>query len=358
MSFANRTRFPRGGSQQWLDAQVGPILRTELFGPPPVSGPVVNEAASTGVTFTSVGPYRVATFNSNGTLVVVQGGEFEYLVVAGGGPGGSVDEGFAGGGGGGAGGVLQGTATFSAETYNIAVGLGGVPAIGAGTNGGDSSITGTNAPPAAIGGGRGGSEESNPSTSGGSGGGGAFSNTAGTSQAGSPGTAGQGFAGGNCDDGPGAGGGGAGGPGDSTTFNTYGEGGIGVLSDITGTPTYYGGGGAGAAPSFDVQPAIQGGLGGGGNAPQTFGDVVARAGLPGTDGLGGGGGGSSGVALGGAGGRGVVIVRWIPGSTDPGPSPTLNYWNGTAFVPGVLKRWNGTAWVTHTLKRWNGTAWA
>lgn len=54
--------------------------------------------------------------------------------------------------------------------------------------------------------------------------------------------------------------------------------------------------------------------------------------------------------------RAVVGIIVEPPASPP-PSVSLNYWNGTAFVPGVLKRWNGTAWVTHTLKRWNGTAW-
>lgn len=37
-------------------------------------------------------------------------------------------------------------------------------------------------------------------------------------------------------------------------------------------------------------------------------------------------------------------------------SVTINVWNGSAFVPGVLKRWNGSAFVDVDLKRWNGSA--
>ena len=38
------------------------------------------------------------------------------------------------------------------------------------------------------------------------------------------------------------------------------------------------------------------------------------------------------------------------------PSP-IKYWDGTAWVTGILKSWNGSAWVTAALQYWNGSAW-
>ncbi len=36
----------------------------------------------------------------------------------------------------------------------------------------------------------------------------------------------------------------------------------------------------------------------------------------------------------------------------------INYYNGSTFVQGVLKRWDGSTWVDeHNMKRWNGSAW-
>lgn len=59
----------------------------DYVAPPPSGGPSVDEASSTGATFSTTGSYRVATFTGAGTLVVDGGGSFEYLLVAGGGGG-------------------------------------------------------------------------------------------------------------------------------------------------------------------------------------------------------------------------------------------------------------------------------
>lgn len=44
----------------------------------------------------------------------------------------------------------------------------------------------------------------------------------------------------------------------------------------------------------------------------------------------------------------------------PPPAPAgLRYFNGSVFLPGVLKRWNSltSTWETKPLKRWNGASW-
>jgi hypothetical protein len=101
----------------------------------------------------------------------------------------------------------------------------------------------------------------------------------------------------------GGGGGGAGGVGGNGSSQVAGNGGIGLLSSISGTPTYYGGGGGGGCVAGFSYTGGTGGAGGGGNGSN--GTSAAAAGTVNTGG-GGGGGGTSGNA----GGRGVVIVRY------------------------------------------------
>jgi hypothetical protein len=81
------------------------------------------------------------------------------------------------------------------------------------------------------------------------------------------------------------------------------KGGIGVQTNITGTPTYYAGGGS--TSGFQTDSGVTGGLGGGGtgrNAPGTPSGAAPSNGTTNT----GGGGGSS-----GNGGSGIVIVRYV-----------------------------------------------
>lgn len=236
----------------------------------------------------------------------------EYLVVAGG-AGGSLSNFATGGGAGGAGGYrssVSGESSgggASAESpitvsvgseYPITIGAGGASS----TNGSNSSLSGIII---SLGGGRGAGFNQHGASSGGSGGGGAYN-----SQPGGAGTAGQGYAGGLSDTGSGGGGGGAGAVGgNGSSLRIGGDGGVGVQSNITGTPTYRAGGGGGGATSGYATPAVggTGGLGGGGNGGS------ATAGFPGTANTGGGGGGPIGdsVSLGGAGGSGVVIIRYL-----------------------------------------------
>ena len=84
-----------------------------------------------------------------------------------------------------------------------------------------------------------------------------------------------------------------------TTPTKSGSGGEGGLTSITGSAVYYGGGGGGG--SFGGTPG-RGGIGGGGNGGITNGQS-------GTAGLGGGGGGTN-TGTSGAGGAGVVIIRY------------------------------------------------
>jgi len=231
----------------------------------------------------------------------------EYLVVAGGGAGGNGENSLNNGGGGGAGGLLtaSGFAVSTGSAITVTVGAGGSLNT-SGSNSTVSTIT-------TIGGGRAGGGLGNYSAqNGGSGGGGAASTRTTGGKGVYPGSsylsqARQGYDGGNARGSApyhGGGGGGAGGAGAST--GEEGDGGIGVLSSITGTATYYaGGGGAGA----DANQG-SGGLGGGGDG------VWYNQGVPGFPGTvntgGGGGGGASRPATepGGLGGSGIVILRY------------------------------------------------
>lgn len=259
-------------------------------------------------TNTQDGQDEIYEWSGAGSITFSQGGLVEYLVVAGGGGAGG-SGGFWGSGGGGAGGLLTGSFTATASTYNITVGSGGAGGTArtvAGTSGGNSSIVGTNAPAAAIGGGAGGAESDAGST-GGSGGG-----ASGNPVTGYAGTAGQGNAGGDASGGNQAGGGGGASATGSDGGGSGGNGGDGLASSITGSSVTYAGGGGGAIDST-------GGLGGGGDGAPT--DTTKTSAQDGTDGLGGGGGGvraHSGSLTGGDGGNGTVIIRFTPdGATFP-----------------------------------------
>ena len=108
---------------------------------------------------------------------------------------------------------------------------------------------------------------------------------------------------------PGSGGGGMGTMGEGATATAAGRGGDGIASDITGETVYYAGGGGGGSALSGISGAA-GGLGGGGTGVTCGTEPAQKAGL---DGFGGGGGGGGWGAFensnGGAGGRGVVIVR-------------------------------------------------
>jgi hypothetical protein len=237
-------------------------------------------AKFSGGTITTIGEgadlKTVHTFNASGRLAAIPT-LAQYLIVGGGGAGGSTGTVYANQGlaGGAAGQVKQGTTPLTkGTTYNISIGAGGGPVAGAnGTAGGSSAITGIET---SVGGG---------GNSGGTGG-----------------TSGNGFAGGP-DFGLGGGGGGGGG---STAAASGKNGGPGTTVNIAGTPYLVAGGGGGAGFS-DVGV----GAAGGGNGNQN--DAGGGHGGSATANTGSGGGGAScrdepHVAYGGSGGSGVVVM--------------------------------------------------
>ena len=279
-------------------------------------------------------PFRVHRFLSTGSSTFTmhnQGNtEFiEYLVIGGGGGGGSRH-----GGGGGAGGVVSGSLTMDGTSqYSVTVGAGGSGGVGNGTpsgSGGQSSFAGY----LALGGGGGGQWAENLAfrkdngDSGGSGGG--ASNPVGTTANGGNSDFGQGFRGGNQPNNGaaqwmGAGGGGAGGVGGDAsngTSGTGGNGGVGISNSITGSAVMYAGGGGGGGRD-NLGTAGTGGAGGGGNGGSgATPTATPQAGSPGLANTGGGGGGARDFPGGGAGGSGVVIVRYPIGPEVPLPYMT------------------------------------
>ncbi|MES2332665.1 MAG: LamG-like jellyroll fold domain-containing protein [Bacteroidota bacterium] len=275
-------------------------------------------ASASGGTISFAGGYEIHTFTNGGTFTPFFTGNVEVLVVAGGGSGGGTSGPTSGGhyqgGGGGAGGVLQSN-SYAVSLSNgvpVTVGAGGSSIItGNGANG-QNSVFGTLA---AIGGGGGGQYNAVGNT-GGSGGGNGRDNNATPAQ----GTAGQGNAGGNGDSG---GGGGAG-----AAANTY-NGGAGISSSISGVATFYAGGGGGSTTNT---PGGAGGVGGGGAGANSF--VYHTSGTSGTPNTGGGG-GAAGVGLPtGAGGSGIVIVRFLAPVTTTWSSSNTN--TATILNSGLL----------------------
>jgi hypothetical protein len=268
--------------------------------------------------------YKVHTFTTvgNTNFVVSNVGSpnntVEYLVVGGGGGGGDSY----GGGGGGAGGVRTGSLAVTAQTYVITVGGGGNAGgnnTSANATAGGNSVFSTIT---ATGGGRGGGPSAN-ATSGGSGGGGAGSSAAAAGTAGQGTTGGAGISSGLNYHGGGGGGGSTAGA--AAIASQAGRGGEGVLSTISGTAVFYGGGGGGGQHTDVGAPAPAGNGGGGLGGP--FGlDSAAGAGRAAVANTGGGGGGAGGryglnPAVGGAGGSGIVILRYP--TANPVPVATI-----------------------------------
>ena len=282
---------------------------------------------ASGGTITTSGDFKIHTFNSSGTFTVSSVGNaagsttVDYLVVAGGASGGSS------GGGGGAGGFREsfpnpatGGLSVSAQGYPITVGAGG-----AGAPSGSRGAVGSNSIFSSVtsaGGGEGGSNASGAGGNGGSGGGaGAPSSSGGTGNT-PPVSPSQGNNGSPETD-PlslsGAGGGGATSTGSDSPSRNGGPGGNGggtSINPAAGTPgpsgplRYFSGGGAGGGGS-----AGGGGTGGYGGGANGGGEGPGTSGPAGTANTGGGGGGGGQTAGGvknpsGAGGSGVVIIRY------------------------------------------------
>ena len=336
-------------TQGWLVTDSG--LQSEA--------PTAEFITATGGTITTVDTnYKVHTFTGPGTFTVCSTGnaagsnEISYLIVAGGGGGGGGNQvsGDYEGGGGGAGGVREGKTpqctytqspiactsgsnngiAVTAQGYPIVVGGGGAfappplnttPGV-AGTPSSAFSLTST--------GGGGGGARNTPSGTvsggqpGGSGGGGGQADTptqqgyvgAGNTPPVSPP---QGFPGGagnlNPNTPTASGGGGGGGAtviGGASPVpapdNIGGAGGTGATTSITGSPVAYGGGGGGSG--YNCAGAA--GTGGGGTG-STFPSVAGTSGTANTGGGGGGGGSGNNhptATPGGAGGSGIVMIRY------------------------------------------------
>lgn len=290
-------------------------------------------AAGTSVVFGRAVTTVANNMVLNGNVTFDLDTSIEYLIVGGGGGGGSGQASEHGGGGGGGGGVLAGTSNdFVSGTFTVGVGTGGTAGNATiGGNGGNSSLGSLTA----IGGGGGATYFSGAARSGGSGGGGAVSSTA-SFRTGAAGTAGQGFSGGNASAGgfdrAAGGGGGAGGLGGNFSGTTGGSGGLGLLTNISGSAVYYGGGGGGGGFPGGTGSGLQGG---GGNGGSFAANGTSTAGVAGTANTGGGGGGGIGnvnanYTVGGAGASGTVVVRYLGASAGNGGTQT----SGTGAASG------------------------
>ena len=299
---------------------------------------------ATGGTITTCGNFKIHTFTGDGCFQVTCAGnasgsnKVSYVVVAGGASAGA-SSGANAPGGGGAGGFREGRAPafdsytasplvapdglpVSVQTYPITVGGGGAtqprgpggPGTGVGAAGSNSvfsTITsaGGGAPQGAY----------NPGNAGGSGAGGAGgTGTVATGGAGNtpPVSPPQGQPGGEGGGSPApdhqsGGGGGAGGAGTKGSPSGAGVGGVGVSTSITGSSLSYAGGGGGSGYGPVVGSGLQGNgspCGTGGQGVISTPDVAGS----GTTNRGGGGGAAtcSGASQAGAGGSGVVIIRY------------------------------------------------
>ena len=262
-------------------------------------------AKATGGAISSDSNYFYHSFYATDTFTPTQSLSCDYLVVAGGGGGGANT-----GGGGGAGGYRTSIGgsplTVTATGYTITVGAGGAggvhstPVATKGSNSVFSTITSTGGGNATSGGGTG--------AAGGSGGGDSGTGNQGgfTPSEGNNASAGASGAGG--------GGGGAGTAGVPVSAPAGSAGGAGSSSTLNaqGLAVYYAGGGGGGTADTYFNAGL-GGIGGGGNGTN---GANTTPGYPGTISTGGGGGGGGTQqspvlrANGGAGGSGVVIIRY------------------------------------------------
>jgi hypothetical protein len=276
--------------------------------------------ATGGDVITTDGTYWYHAFRSTGSFNLtpaVSSLTADILQIAGGGGGGANV-----GAGAGAGGISYlSNQSLTLQTYTCLVGGGGasitrniVSTGNMGSNSRFGSLT------AAVGGGGGGGNGGGSEYTGGTGGSGGGSGE-GANQG--SGTIGQGNNGGTANDNPpnygSGGGGGAGAVGGNGTSSAGGAGGAGVntysswaLATATGVSGFYAGGGGGA--TFGGGTPGSGGSGGGG-AGGSFTDGSGYVGVSGTTNTGGGGGGMGGNSVipvfgSGAGGSGLVIVRY------------------------------------------------
>ena len=272
-------------------------------------------------TDTSVAGYTTHVFTTSRALTVGTAGDVDILVVGGGASGGAEY-----GGGGGAGGLIyKGSHGLTANTYDAVIGDGGayIEVSGIGNSGVDTTwtINGGAQEFIAKGGGYGSKGSTSSAGAGGSGGGlGYQTTTVGASnqsaQSGDSGTYGFGNAGG-----PGSaatnyntgGGGGAGSAGSGNEASQSGDGGTGkdysaIFGTVVGDSGWFASGGGGGATTDGNTQKGTASAGGGTDGGSLTTDAVAAQANTG----GGGGGGSSDTAgrSSGAGGSGVILVRY------------------------------------------------
>ena len=276
---------------------------TTFVGSPTTSD--VSATDTTSITGSTIVTFPRSYLNANGGFKVPSGvPNLDVLVVAGGGAGGVGNVSGYEAGGGGAGGFIEslGVSVNPSTNYSIIVGQGGM-AVASPTNGMNSSAFSNTS----IGGGVGGSNRGTGAV-GGSGGGAAQSSTGGL------GTSGQGFAGADGANSIGGGGGGAGGA--ASGIN----GGAAKLSSINSN--YYAGGGA--SLNTNGSPFTIGTPGTGGGYPVSTNNASSTSAQSASANTGSGGGAglsSVGVLNNGAGGSGIVVIRY---QTDFGTSITLS----------------------------------
>jgi hypothetical protein len=238
-------------------------------------------------------------------FVVEQLAFLDYLVVAGGAGGG-----YRHAGGGGAGGLQSGSLAFTLSTnYTVTIGAGGAGATSLGNQGSNGNNSVFNVVTSTAGGG-GGSAGNGLGVDGGSGGGGAAGDNGGNGTSGQGNVGAAGVLGSSATGYAGGGGGGASESGISPTPSGAinagrGDGGSGSVW-LNGI--YYGGGGGGGNQGNSTKSPGNGGIGGGGAGGGAYNGTAATV----NTGGGGGGGGFIGSTngIGGAGGSGVVFLRY------------------------------------------------
>ena len=270
---------------------------------------IVTVVTPNGTVTTSYNYFTVLIFTSSTTWTAPTGvSGIQYLVIGGGGGGGGDS-----GGGGGAGAVWNGTLTTGLTgSKTVTVGAGGT----AGTNGngaaGSSSVFATIT---ATGGGFGAGGNGNKNGgNGGSGGGSVGTGTGGTAVSGHGNAGGTGktwLSGGNQY--LGGGGGGATAAGGAVTGSAVpyrgGIGGAGqdfssIFGKGFGVSGVVAGGGGGGGSNNGASTSGNGGAGGGGSGS------VSGAGTAGTANTGAGGGGGNTTSVGGAGGSGIIVIKY------------------------------------------------
>jgi hypothetical protein len=258
--------------------------------------------------------YTVWTFTSNGTFNSTAANLNVSVLVIGGGAGGGGGGDYLGSGGGAGGYIYNNAFTIASGNYIVSVGAGGGAGVGH-THGGNGTNTSFSTL-VAWGGGGGGVNTGTDlrwGWDGGSGGGMINGGGAGRGIAGQGNNGGR-FAGSNCQ----GAGGGAGEIGGNCTGTAGPKGGDGLSFTIyNGTALWYGGGGGGSGNTASGP----GGKGGGGLGAKES-DGNAGSGVAGTGGGGGGGNGAFGTPQedGGAGGSGIVIIRYLTSDDVVGAS--------------------------------------